>query len=83
MANFHQREFLRFLNECRGEENLDSFFFMGKDQTAPFLRNYYSETKYIKKFNFQSGVTQPEAKIQYYHTTNICNFTQRKNYCLG
>jgi hypothetical protein len=48
--NLHQRNFFQFLNECRGETKLKSFFVIESDQIKEFFKGFQSAKICKQKF---------------------------------
>jgi hypothetical protein len=65
MKDFHQEEFLQFLNECRGEKKLESFFTIEEDQIKDFFKEFHS-AKQCNKFNLPPRFTAAAMKTQFY-----------------
>ncbi|KNZ50750.1 hypothetical protein VP01_4257g1 [Puccinia sorghi] len=55
MADDHQHQFLRYLNQCKGASDVESFFFIQKDQAKHFLTTFASRKRHWK-FKYPSGM---------------------------
>jgi len=58
----HLHQFLRYLNQCKGASDLESFFFIQRDQAIDFLKHFTGRRSHVK-FNLPAEVCRKGLKV--------------------